>query len=193
MLNDIGFCVAEEGEMNGILSSLALQFLSAGAAVPTMMDLSLWRREADRLGIWHCGASPTRWLADGATFRATRHSILENGDPETAVGLMLEFLLARVPVTAVRFQSPDARRWFAFEGEFVETELAYRGSYGLMKPSHKASVAQIMGTIFDAGLDHHWSVGAGHWHEELRMLCHFLGVAEVPLRESETSHGLSRR
>jgi L-fucose isomerase-like protein len=190
MMNDFGFCVAEEGEMNGLLSSLALQLLSNGAAIPTMMDLSLWK--PDRLGIWHCGASPTRLLKPGTQFAATRHSILENGNPETAVGLMLEFLLANGPVTAMRYLAPDAGRWFSFEGEFVDTETAYRGSYGLMKSTGAVSLGQILGTIFDAGLDHHWSIGYGHWQEDLRVLNHFCGIAVVPLRASGETFGLSR-
>jgi L-fucose isomerase-like protein len=192
MMNDYGFCVAEEGEMNGLLSSLALWFLSDGAAVPTMMDLSLWKLNQDRLGIWHCGASPTRLLKPDTQFAATRHSILENGDPETAVGLMLEFLLAEGPVTVMRYLAPDAKQWFAFEGEFEDTKLDYRGNYGLMKATGEASLGQIMGTIFDAGLDHHWSVGYGHWQEELRMLNHFCGLTEIPLRQSDANYGLSR-
>ena len=192
MMNDFGFCVAEEGEMNGLLSSLSLHLLSDGKAVPTMMDLSLWKQKQNRLGIWHCGASPTRLLKPGTTFSAMRHSILENGDPDTAVGLMLEFLLANGPVTVMRYMAPDASKWFAFEGEFEDTALDYRGTYGLFKATGEASLSQIMGTIFDAGLDHHWSVGYGHWLDELRMLNHFCGLEEIPLRESLNNYGLSR-
>jgi L-fucose isomerase-like protein len=178
--------------MNGLISSLALHFLSDGSAVPTMMDLTLWQEKKDRLGIWHCGASPTRWLRKGTRFAATRHSILENGDPETAVGLMLEFLLQTGPITAVRYLAPDAGRYFAFEGDFVDSPMAYRGNYGLMAPRGGESVGRILGTILDEGLDHHWSVGYGHWAEELRWLNHFCGVAEVPLRSSSQAQGLSR-
>ncbi|MDQ8201441.1 fucose isomerase [Pelagicoccus sp. SDUM812003] len=192
MMNDYGFCVAEEGEMNGLLSSLSLWLLSNGSAIPTMMDLSLWKQKEDRLGIWHCGASPTRLMKPGTQFAATRHSILENGDPDTAVGLMLEFLLRNGPITVMRYLAPDAAKWFAFEGEFVDTELDYRGSYGLMKATGEASLGQIMGTIFDAGLDHHWSVGYGHWLDELRMLNHFCGLSEISLRQGVANHGLSR-
>jgi L-fucose isomerase-like protein len=193
MMNDYGFCVAEEGEMNGLLSSLALFLVSNGKAVPTMMDLSLWKQAQDRLGIWHCGASPTRLLKPGTAFAATRHSILENGDSETAVGLMLEFLLACGPVTVLRYLAPDAGQWFGFEGEFVETDLDYRGTYGLMKATGEASLGRIMHTILSRGLDHHWSVGYGHWHNELRQLNHFCGIGETPLAPAETPHGLSLR
>jgi len=191
MMNDFGFCVAEEGEMNGLLSSLALFLVSDGRAVPTMMDISLWKQAKDRLGIWHCGASPTRLLKPGTTFSAMRHSILENGDPEEAVGLMLEFLLALGPITVLRYMAPDASRWFSFEGEFVETQLDYRGTYGLMKATGAVRLGQIMNTILGHGLDHHWSVGYGHWQQELRLLNHFCGISEIPLATDNAAHGLS--
>lgn len=191
MMNDYGFCVAEEGEMNGLLSSLALFWISDGQAVPTMMDLSLWKQAQQRLGIWHCGASPTRLLKAGTSFHATKHSILENGNPDTAVGLMLEFLLANGPITVMRYMAPDATKWFAFEGEFEDTALDYRGNYGLMKATGEASLNQIMSTILNAGLDHHWSVGYGHWLNELRMLNHFCGLKEIPLSTTNAHFGLS--
>ncbi|MFQ3670262.1 MAG: fucose isomerase [Verrucomicrobiia bacterium] len=193
MLNDAGFCTAEEGEMNGLLSSLSLHFLSEGSAVATMMDLSVLDAAADRIGIWHCGACPTRLLRRGTRYEARKHSILENADPETAVGLMLEFLLETGPVTVMRYQSPDAGKWFAFEGEIVESPMAFRGNYGALAPRKPHTAAAIMGTILDRGLDHHWSLGRGHWHEELRLLNHWLGVEEIACDHVGGPFGLSRR
>ena len=190
MMNDFGFCVAEEGEMNGALSSLALQLVSADAAIPTMMDLSLYNEPSDTLGIWHCGASPTRLMRKNTSFAATRHSILENGDPETAVGLMLEFLLELGDITVLRYQSPKAQQYYCFEGKFVETELAYRGSYGLMVPKDGQQVRDIIGTILSKGLDHHWSVGYGHWNEEIKLLNHFLKIEEIRTESFSESFGV---
>ncbi len=192
MLNDYGFCTAEEGEMNGIVSSLALHFLSEGRAVPTMMDLSALSPERETIGIWHCGACPTRLLKQGTQYRCTKHSILENGDPNSAVGLMVEFLLESGPATVVRYQSPNARKMFAFEGDLVDTEMPYRGAWAEMRVQAPGTATQVMGTILDAGLDHHWSLGYGRWLQDLRMLNHWLGVEEVPLRNTQTLHGLSR-
>ncbi len=192
LMNDYGFCVAEEGEMNGLLSSLALQFLSDGTAVPTMMDLTIWKQELNRLGIWHCGASPTRWLRSGTSYSATRHSILENGDPQTAVGMMIEFLLELGPITVHRYMAPKAQQWYAFEGEFVESGLEYRGNYGLMRPTMPDDLGTIMGTIFSSGLDHHWSVGYGHWYQELEILNHFLGITKMESVACSKPFGLSK-
>ncbi|MFA9477917.1 L-fucose/L-arabinose isomerase family protein [Phycisphaerales bacterium AB-hyl4] len=189
MLNDAGLCTVEEGDMNGLISSLAMHLLTDGAAVPTMMDLSTLDVDANRLGIWHCGACPTRLLRAGATFDATRHSILENGDPETAVGLMLEFPLVTGPATVVRYQSPDASTMFAFEGRLEDCELAFRGNYTEMTPESPATAESVMGTIMNRGLDHHWSLGMGHLGRDLEMLNHWLGVKAIG---EQTSMYLSR-
>lgn len=191
MLNDHGFCTAEEGEMNGLISSLALHFLSEGKAVTTMMDLSGVNAAANRLNIWHCGASPTRMLKRDTRYDLRRHSILENGNPQTAVGMMIEFLLELGPVTITRYQSPDAARCFTFEGNLVEAPLAFRGAYGEMQPRDGLHVSQIIKTILNHGLDHHWSLGYGHWHAEQRLLNHWLTIPEIPLASAGAVNGLS--
>ncbi|MBB6428212.1 L-fucose/L-arabinose isomerase family protein [Algisphaera agarilytica] len=188
MLNDWGLCTTEEGEMNGLISSLTMHLLSEGDAIPTMMDLSAVNPQANRIGIWHCGASPTRLLHAGHNFDLRKHSILENADPETAVGMMVEFPLALGPATLVRYQSPDAGRMFAFEGEMADCTMPFRGVYGELIPKARATASQIMGTILSGGLDHHWSLGYGHWHEDLAMLNFFLGVQTL---EVSKHHRLS--
>lgn len=191
MLNDYGFTTAEEGEMNGLISSLALNLVSEGEAAATMMDISAADAQLDRIGIWHCGACPTKLLKPGATYDLRRHSILENGDPETAVGQMIEFPLRLGEATVVRYCSPDAARVCAFEGQFVDAEMPFRGAYGLFAPAHHTA-AQIVGTILARGLDHHWSVGYGHWRRHLRMLNHWLGVDEIPIDDPGALVGRSR-
>jgi L-fucose isomerase-like protein len=191
MLNDVGLCTAEEGEMNGLLSSLTMHLLSEGRAVPTMMDLSQWDAGQNRIGIWHCGASPTRWLKHGTQFEARKHSILENADPKTAVGLMLEFLLELGPATVLRYQSPDAGRAFAFEGELLNAPLAFRGNYCELQPNAPHTASQILNTIMSRGLDHHWSLGFGHWKADLAMLHHWLGVENLVIGDTGENFGLS--
>jgi L-fucose isomerase-like protein len=191
MLNDAGLCTAEEGEMNGVISSLALHLLSEGAAVPTMMDLSGLDPAMNRIKIWHCGAAPTRFLRRGTTYEARRHSILENADSSTAVGLMLEFLLQPGPATVVRYQSPDAATSFSFEGELVDAPLAFRGNYAEMQPAAPNTAERIMGTILGKGLDHHWSLGFGHWGDDVAMLNHWLDVKDLAVSHHGGTAGLS--
>ena len=192
MLNDFGLCTAEEGEMNGLLSSLAMHLLSEGGSVSTMMDLSQLDLARNRIGIWHCGACPTRWLKRGTKFEARRHSILENANAETAVGLMLEFLLELGPATVLRYQSPDAASAFLFEGELLDAPLAFRGNYCELQPKAPFTAGQIMNTIMSRGLDHHWSLGFGHWKQDLEMLHHWLGIEEVAAIGANEAFGLSQ-
>ena len=192
MLNDFGLCTVEEGEMNGLLSSLAMHLLSEGNSVSTMMDLSQLDLARNRIGIWHCGACPTRWLKHGTKFEARRHSILENANAETAVGLMLEFLLELGPATVLRYQSPDASRAFVFEGELLDAPLAFRGNYCELQPKAPFTAGQIMNTIMSRGLDHHWSLGFGHWKKDLEMLHHWLGLQEIAVVGANEAFGLSQ-
>ncbi len=177
--------------MNALLSSLAMHLLTDGDALPVTMDISTLDPGANRLGLWHCGACPTRWLKRGTLFEARRHSILENAGPDEAVGLMLEFLLELGSVTVARYQSPDAAKMYCFEGDLVDTEMAFRGSYGELHPAHGVTAAQIMGTILSAGLDHHWSVGYGHLAAKLEMLNHWLGISAIGLSKPDAVQGLS--
>ena len=105
--------------------------------------------------------------------------------------MMIEFLLELGPITVTRYQSPDATRCFTFEGDLVEAPLAFRGAYGEMVPRDGSSVSSIINTILSHGLDHHWSLGYGHWHSEQKLLNHWLGVSEVPLGAAGSVSGLS--
>ena len=179
LMNDFGLCTTEEGDMNGLMSSMALFLISEGKAVPTMMDLSIADLETNRLGIWHCGSSATRLLRNGTTLEVRTHSILENADPDTAVGMMFEFLLELGDVTMVRYQYPDSGRMYGWEGTLRDCTAAFRGTYGELEPKSPLTVDTIMGTIMDNGLDHHWSLGYGSWLEDLRMMNHWLDVEEI--------------
>ena len=192
LCNDLGFTVAEEGEMLGALTSLALNLVSEGAAVATLQDLSSIDAGRNTIGIWHCGAAPLRWLRSGKMFEARKHSILENGDSAAAVGLMVEFLLAIGPVTVARYQSPDAARCITFEGEFIDSPMPFRGTWGEMRASRGADASSIVGAILSSGLDHHWSLGYGQWAAELRQLNHWLGVNDLQGLSTRTAlHGVS--
>ncbi len=181
LCNDLGFTVAEEGEMPGALTSLVLNLVSEGSAVASLQDLSAASAARNSIGIWHCGAAPLRWLREGTKFSARRHSILENGDPATAVGLMVEFLLATGPVTVARYQSPDAARCIAFEGEIVDSPMPFRGTWGEMLANRGPDAAAITAAILGGGLDHHWSLGFGHWAAEIKQLDHWLGVRDIAI------------
>jgi L-fucose isomerase-like protein len=144
------------------------------------------------MGFWHCGGSATRLLREGTQYEARRHSILENADESTACGLLVESLLELGPVTVTRYLSPNSGRAFLFEGNVIDSPMAFRGAYADVEPIGEYSADQIMGTILDRGLDHHWVMGRGHFAEDLKMLNHWLDVKEQKISNSGGSYGLSQ-
>ncbi|MBL4702141.1 MAG: hypothetical protein JKX85_12880 [Phycisphaeraceae bacterium] len=191
LINDQGLPAADENDMNGLISMLAMSLLQEGRTLPTLMDISLLSESQNRLGFWHCGGSATRLLREGTKFESRKHNIMENADPETAVGMLIESLLATGPVTITRYQSPDSSSALTFEGDFVDSPMAFRGAYAEFQPRDHTA-AQIMGTILDHGLDHHWIIGRGHFANELTVLNHWLGVKELPVTNAGGATGLSQ-
>jgi L-fucose isomerase-like protein len=191
LINDQGLPAADENDMNGLISMLAMSLLQDGKTLPTLMDISRLSEAENRLGFWHCGGSATRLLRQGTKYESRKHNIMENADPDTAVGMLIESLLETGPVTVTRYQSPDSAKALTFEGAFVESPMAFRGAYAEFEPRDHTA-AQIMGTILDHGLDHHWIIGRGHFADELAVLNHWLGVEALPVTNCGGATGLSR-
>jgi L-fucose isomerase-like protein len=178
LINDQGLPAADETDMNGLISMMAMHLVTEGAAISTLMDISLLDTHNNRLGFWHCGGSATRLVRAGTKFETRRHSIMENADEVTAVGMLVESLLATGPVTVTRYLAPDSSHAFLFEGNVVESPMAFRGAYAEVEPAGSVTAEQLMGTILDKGLDHHWIMGRGHFAGDLRHLNHLLEVTE---------------
>jgi len=190
LLNDQGFPAADESDMNGLLTMMVMQHLTNGVGLPTLMDISLLDPARNVLGFWHCGGSATRLVREGTLYEARRHSILENANEETACGLLVEALIELGPVTAARYLSPDSSQSFPFEGDVVESPMAFRGSYAEVRPAAPHTAEQVMGTILSAGMDHHWVMGRGRFAEDLAEFNHWLGVKSVSVTHPGSLHGL---
>ncbi len=191
LINDQGLPAADETDMNGLISMMAMHLVTEGTAVSTLMDISLLDPRKNRIGFWHCGGSATRLVRAGTKFETRRHSIMENADEKTAVGMLVESLLALGPVTVTRYLAPDSAHALLFEGDIVKSPMAFRGAYAEVVPVGPASADQIMGTILDKGLDHHWVMGRGHFATDLRALNHLLKVVEEPMTNPGGGHGFS--
>ena len=70
--------------------------------------------------------------------------------------------------------------------------MPFRGNWGELDANRGLTTRQIMGTILARGLDHHWSLGYGHWKKELQLLNHWLDVSEItPVADGAAFAGLS--
>ncbi|GAA4939940.1 L-fucose isomerase-like protein [Algibacter agarivorans] len=188
LVQDLGIPISDESDMGGLITMVAINEITQGKALPTLMDLSILNAEENKLGMWHCGGSPTRLLRSGTKFEVRNHSILDNYDEAQSYGMLLEFLLEKGAVTIAKYQYPHASDMLSFEGKIIDSPMRFRGAYGeIVTQNVKASA--VVGTILSKGLDHHWIVGRGHFQEDLKEFNHWANVQDIAF----VNEGLSGR
>lgn len=184
LVQDLGIPVADESDMGALLSMIMMNQISFGEATPTLVDLSLIQKDLNRLGFWHCGGAPTKLINVKTGYEVRNHSILENFDEKSSLGMLLEFLQKHGPVTIAKYQYPNASEVIVFEGNIKESEMAFRGSYAGVAPS-KYNAKDVLATIMNNGLDHHSIIGRGHLQGELNELNHWLGIKNIEITTSK--------
>lgn len=188
LVQDLGIPVADESDMGGLITMVIMNEITQGKGLPTLTDMSILNADENKLGMWHCGGSPTRLLRESTKYEVRNHSILDNYDEEQSYGMLLEFLLEKGDITIAKYQYPHASNMLSFEGEIVDSPMRFRGAYGeVVTKNVKAS--DVVGTILSKGLDHHWIIGRGHFQEDLKEFNHWTNVQDVAFVEN----GLSGR
>ncbi len=187
LVNDQNIPISDEADTGALISMLVLQQLK-NDCIPSLADLSYLDDEKNIFALWHNGSASTRLLKQGSKFEARRHGILENFDLETAWGVCFEFLLQPGEITVLRYISPNSDKAMLFEGKIVESDMKFRGTYGEVIPD-EYTASQILGTVMDKGLDHHWLVGRGHFKKDIQAFNYFLDIAEVEISNTGTNSG----
>ncbi|MEM7108933.1 MAG: fucose isomerase, partial [Bacteroidota bacterium] len=82
-----------------------------------------------------------------------------------------------------KYQYPDASRALVWEGEIKPSEMAFRGSYAEVAPN-QGNVKDVLSTVLNHGLDHHWIIGRGHIRQDLLELHHWLDVSNILMNNS---------
>lgn len=189
LMNDQGIIVSDEADTGALVTMIIFDQLTGDSCIPLLSDISYVSNDGNALGVWHNGSAATKLRKAGAGFECRKHGILENCDPETAWGLLFEFLIQPGPVTIAKYQSPNIDDVLAFEGEIIESEMRFRGTYGeVVVNEYKAS--QIVGTILDKGLDHHWIIGHGHFLKDLDVLNYWLNINNIPVSNAGENMGM---
>ncbi len=184
LVQDLGIPVADESDMGALLTMILMNQISFEKAIPTLVDLSLINKENNRIGFWHCGGAPTKLINSATGYEVRNHSILENFDVDSSMGMLLEFLHKKGPVTITKYQYPDASRVLTWEGDIRPSEMAFRGSYAEVEPK-KNSAEDILSTVLNNGLDHHWIIGRGYLQKDLNELNHWLGIKNIKIEISK--------
>ncbi|WP_282134405.1 L-fucose/L-arabinose isomerase family protein [Seonamhaeicola maritimus] len=184
LIQDLGIPVADESDMGALLTMVIMNQLSFGESIPTLVDLSLINKKDNQIGFWHCGGAPTKLIDESTGYEVRNHSILENYSEESSVGMLLEFLHKQGEVTIAKYQYPDAGRVLVWEGDIRPSEMAFRGSYAEVEPKRNSG-GDILATVLNNGLDHHWIIGRGYLQKDLNELNHWLGIENIEIEKSK--------
>lgn len=193
LMNDQGIPISDEADTGALITMAIFDQLRDSASVPMLSDVSYLSSDGTKLGAWHNGSAATKLRKTSTGFESRKHGILENYDEETAWGMLFEFLVEPGPVTIAKYQAPDIEKVLAFEGNIVESDMKFRGTYAEVEPIGEYSAAQLVGTILDQGLDHHWIVGRGHFLKDLELFNYWLDISDIEVCNQGNHMGLGRR
>lgn len=170
-----GYCTSGcEGDVMGVISSLALKFLSNSD--PMLMDLSAWDKQEDAIYTWHCGNNPDCWY-DSNGFS------LENHFNRKTVGVVREGRFKSTEVTMLRmFDNKDTA--LVASGEMFERDKPhYKGSGGWFRNikinDKPVDTQDFLNTIFVNSVPHHLAFIDVDRKNELLELIQWLGLQSM--------------
>ncbi|MFV9673133.1 MAG: hypothetical protein ACNYZH_07895 [Acidimicrobiia bacterium] len=171
LLNDVGVIGTCEADVYGNITGLVMQWLSESASFVT--DLVHLDRDSNTGVFWHCGLAPFEMADPGFTPRATVHS-------NRKLPLLNEFPLKPGRITLARFsRSRGTHRLVIGGGDMVSAPLAFSGTAGVVR--FDRPVDEVLSTVMDEGLEHHYGIVYGDVREQLSALASLLSMPVVEL------------
>lgn len=178
-LTEDGIMTSCEGDVLGAVSMLVLYYMEKTPSV--VMDLSNVDFNDDTALFWHCGNAPTSFAYQG-NYREEDHF------NHPGMGCVRDMVLKPQKSTCIRF-SGDSSTCFLLEGEFIKPEKesfdGSRGWFGNFSINGKdANLKELLGTIMDHGLEHHYTFIPGHIRPSLLELFNMLDVGVLDKSDS---------
>ena len=171
LLTDDGTPGTCEADVYGNITGQVLGWLGDSASF--VADLVHLDRETNTGVLWHCGLAPFEMADPESIPTATIHSNRQKP-------LLSEFPLKPGRVTLARIsQSRGRHRLVVGGGEMTRAPLAFSGTAGVVRFDNEAD--QVMSTVMDEGLEHHFGIVYGDVREELRALASVLALPIVEL------------
>jgi len=157
-----------EADVNGTITQLILQSLSGEPAFGS--DLVAMDTDKDRSVLWHCGLAPLSMADPTVPPRGTIHS-------NRKLPLLMEFPLKPGRITIARLsEATGDYRLVVGGGEILRAPLSFSGTSGVLRFDRPA--AQVLDTILQEGLDHHFCLTYGDYVSSLLALAEML---ELPV------------
>ena len=169
MGSEDGIAVSCEGDVQGAISMLLLNYISNTEKSSTLLDLATFDREADAVLMWHCGVSP-RHFANEDGIKWVDHSTLGRKTEKKYGVAGDQVFKAQSSTTA--YLGNNAGRLLILNSEiFNHTNKGYDGTRGWFKETKlnrlNISAENLINTLNMIGHEHHYAVGQGNHSKEL--------------------------
>lgn len=179
-LNEEGILSPCEGDVAGAINMIITRAFCKSA--PAIMDLVAFDTDAGSLNLWHCGPAP-KSMADKNGVRWDEHFNIGtyDGCEWCGSGAVADLRFKPGKVTVSRLSS-RFDQIFAFTGDVLD-QAAYEGSSGwignLAIRGESLSIAELISTIINNRVDHHYTIGYGNIENEMIEFAHWLKMKAV--------------
>ena len=196
-----GLPIASEGDVLGAVTQLVVKSLTGRPGC--LLDMTSPDMARDQILMWHGGGGPLYMAqnnanqnnadqnnAEGNATSWINHPMIGRGTAEGPVhGAIADYQFAHGPVTVVRIARSGTAQ-FVVEGEVAEGPAAgftgCRGWVGSFTTRRKpCSAADIVTTVMEQGLEHHFILVPGH---EEPVLAEFAGWCALQPMEVIPAH-----
>ena len=169
MGSEDGIAVSCEGDVQGSISMLLLNYLSELDQSSTLLDLATFDEKADAVLMWHCGVTP-RHFANSEGIKWVDHSTL--GRKTSKKYGVAGDQVFKPQMTTTTYLGDNGKRILILNSEIFEhTNKGFDGTRGWFKNIYlnrkKISSKDLINTLNVYGHEHHYAVGAGDFSKEL--------------------------
>jgi len=169
MGSEDGIAVSCEGDVQGSISMLLLNYLSNSNQSSTLLDLATFDDVSDSVLMWHCGVTP-RHFANNDGIKWVDHSTLGR-KTDKKFGIAGDQVF-KPQTTTTTYLGNNCERILIINSEIFEhTNKGYDGTRGWFKNIYlnreKISSRDLINTLNMMGHEHHYAVSQGNLSKEL--------------------------
>ncbi len=182
LLADEGKICIQESDPPSVVTGLILQALGCSASY--LGEIGIVDRGQNAMLLRHEGAAPMSMAASRAEIRLTHADMSIELFYKRKEGVTVEFLLKPGRVTLTKLSGrpvQDRLRMFFAQGEAITQG-------GRVIPGRSTALIQVKRPIIEwlddliqHGMEHHFLVGYGDFHQELQAFCRLAPIEAIPL------------
>jgi len=173
--NNIPIPCSCEADINGTVTQLILQYLSAGPSFGT--DIVGVDRDKNQIALWHCGLAPLSMANPDEQPHGTIHS-------NRQLPLLMDFTLKPGGITFARISQAGAKLQLVIgEGEMLNVPKPFSGTAGTLRPNCNAEY--FLDSLLHQGLEHHLSMTYGHFATEFKLLAECINLRILMMDDQE--------